>query len=66
MKSIIQSEAEKAAKKIREALEEFHKETGMAAEIEARWVSLYQLSRSEPTLLLDRVEVQPVLPGVRV
>lgn len=65
MKSTIQSEAEKAAKKIREALEEFNRVTGLSAEIDARWVFMHQLSRVEPTLLLDKVEVQPVLPAAR-
>ena len=38
MKSTIQSEAEKAAKKIREALEEFNRVTGFATEVDARWL----------------------------
>ena len=38
MKSTIQAEAEKAAEKIREALEEFNRVTGFAADPDARWV----------------------------
>ena len=66
MKSTIQAEAEKAAKKIREALEEFNRVTGLTAEVQASWVYLYRLSEVMPDVVLDRVEVQPVLPCVRV
>ena len=37
MKSTIQAEAEKAAKKIREALEEFNRVTGLSLHTEVRW-----------------------------
>ena len=66
MKSTIQAEAEKAAKKIREALEEFNRVTGLTAEVQASWVYSYRLSEVMPDVVLDRVEVQPVLPCVRV
>lgn len=39
MKPSIQQEAEKAAKKIREALEEFNRATGCEAQIEVDWRS---------------------------
>ena len=66
MKSTIQAEAEKAAKKIREALEEFNRVTGLTAEVQASWVYSYRFSEAGPDVVLDRVEVQPVLPNVRV
>lgn len=44
MKSTIQFEAEKAAKKIREALEEFNRVTGLAAYPGANWIQTAILS----------------------
>lgn len=46
MKSTIQQEAEKAAKKIREALEEFNRVTGFAADPDALWVETSMLSEA--------------------
>ena len=65
MKPTIQQEAEKAAKKIREALEEFNRVTGLSANIDACWALLYQMGVSETTVLLERVDVQPIHSVVR-
>lgn len=64
MKQAIQQEAEKAAKKIREALVEFQRETGLPADVQASWVYSYRFSESAPSEVLDRVIVQPILPAV--
>ena len=65
MKSTIQQEAEKAAKKIREALVEFQRETGLSADIDARWTDVYRLGFSEPVVLLEHVDVRPIHPASR-
>ena len=65
MKSTIQQEAEKAAKKIREALVEFQRETGLSADIDARWTDVYRLGFSEPVVLLEHVDVRPIHPTAR-
>ena len=65
MKQAIQQEAEKVAKKIREALVEFQRETGLSADIDARWTDVYQLGFSEPVVLLEHVDVRPIHPVTR-
>ena len=56
MKSTIQAEAEKAAKKIREALEEFNRVTGLSASVSTTW---YEDSgwNEPPAPTLAKVEI---------
>ena len=65
MKPTIQQEAEKTAKKIREALVEFQRETGLRADIDTRWTDVYQLGSSESVVLLEYVDVRPIHPITR-
>lgn len=66
MKSTIQQEAEKAAKKIREALEEFHRATGLSADVYAGWATLRSIGITDSVMVLDRVEVQPIQPPLPI
>ena len=64
MKQSIQAEAEKAAKKIREALEEFNRVTGFAADVDARWAEFHQLGNAHSQTLVDSVTLR--IDGVEV
>lgn len=60
----INAAAHRAAKKVREAMDEFSKETGMSAELYLGWIKIQELGSAAPRMILDRVEVQPVFPAV--
>jgi hypothetical protein len=60
----INAAAHRAAKKVRESMDEFSKETGMSAEMYLSWLSIHELGSTAPRMILDRVEVQPVFPPV--
>lgn len=61
----VNESARLAAETIRCALEKFHNETGMKAEVYADWLALEHHSGKEKTVLLSLVEVTPVFSGVR-
>lgn len=59
----INAESVKAAKKIREALEEFNRATGLTADIAASWESEYRIGKGRGCVVLARVCVNPVALG---
>lgn len=64
MRSTIQSKAEKAAKKIREALVEFNRVTGFVADVDTRWVETSVLSEACSSTRLAYVALQ--IGGIEV
>ena len=64
MKSTIQAEAEKAAKKIREALEEFNRVTGFAADVSDDWFECRTLGAASSESHLACVSLR--LGGIEV
>lgn len=65
IKSQIDDEAKRAANKIRAALEEFSKETGLAAQVSVRWLEVSYMSETVGRVVLDTVSVRPEHPDVR-
>ena len=64
-KDQVDAEAKKAAEKIRGALEEFNKATGLSAEVETRWVDYRVLSESKGRTAVEYVLVKPEHPSVK-
>ena len=65
IKSQIDDEAKRAANKIRAALEEFSKETGLAAQVSVCWLEVSYMSEAACRVVLDAVSVRPEHPDVR-
>ncbi len=65
IKDQIDAEAKRTADKIRAALEEFSKETGLSACVEARWIEMSFALESAGRVVLDGVSVTPLHPAVR-
>lgn len=65
IKKQIDAEAKRAAEKIRAALEEFSKETGLAAQVSVRWLEMSYLSEAAGRVVLDTVSVRPEHRDVR-
>lgn len=63
IKNQIDAEAKKAADAIRAALEEFSKETGLAAQVNVRWLEMSFMSERAGRVVLDGVSVRPARPS---
>lgn len=63
-KNDIDAYARYAAEDIRRALEKFSGVTGLSAEVNVRWIDVPN-SSGHPEMLVDSVEITPILFGVK-
>ncbi|MEG1282634.1 MAG: hypothetical protein RSD57_19545 [Comamonas sp.] len=64
MANQVQDEAAKAAKVIRDALEEFTRITGLKADVSANWIDLRTVGSHRPTAVLESVTIRPFAADV--